>query len=170
MSELSTADLAGIGTTPHAHEREGAVESYDSRRGYAPTGDGEHKLSDDVPQTVQPTSPMSEPVTAAGPSTMPPQDGDPTAARSAPLFPTGEAEGFRSRWHEVQVGFVDDPGTAVEQADSLVAEMIRRLAKVFADERSKIEAQSSRGDNISTEDLRVALRQYRSFFDRLLSV
>ena len=112
-----------------------------------------------------PSEPKAERAAEAGR-----QDGDPTADRSAPLFPTGEAEGFRVRWREVQVGFVDDPRTAVEQADGLVAEMMQRLAKMFADERGRLEAQSSRGDNISTEDLRVALRQYRSFFDRLLSV
>jgi len=86
------------------------------------------------------------------------------------LFPTGEAEGFRSRWVEVQTGFVDEPRNAVEQADGLVAEMMKRLATVFADERARLEEQWSRGDDISTEDLRQALRRYRSFFDRLLSV
>jgi hypothetical protein len=80
------------------------------------------------------------------------------------------AGGFRSRWQEVQTGFVDEPRHAVAQADGLVAEMMQRLAKVFADARGKLEEQWSRGDDISTEDLRVALRRYRSFFDRLLSV
>jgi len=89
---------------------------------------------------------------------------------AAPLFPTGEVEQFRSRWVEVQTGFVDEPRNAVEQADGLVAEMMKRLATVFADERAKLEEQWSRGDDISTEDLRQALRRYRSFFDRLLSV
>lgn len=86
------------------------------------------------------------------------------------LFPTGEAERFRTRWMDVQTGFVDEPRSAVEQADSLVAEMMKRLAQVFADERGKLEEQWSRGDDISTEDLRLALRRYRSFMDRLLSV
>ena len=65
---------------------------------------------------------------------------------------------------------MDEPRDAVEQADGLVAEMMKRLAQVFADERGKLEEQWSRGDDISTEDLRQALRRYRSFFDRLLSV
>jgi hypothetical protein len=94
----------------------------------------------------------------------------PATEGSTPLFPPGEADGFRSRWTEVQTGFVDEPRSAVEQADGLVAEMMKRLAQVFADERAKLEEQWSRGDDISTEDLRVALRRYRSFFDRLLSV
>jgi hypothetical protein len=58
----------------------------------------------------------------------------------------------------------------VEQADALVAEVIKRLADSFAAERSKLEGQWGRGDDVSTEDLRIALRRYRSFFDRLLSV
>ena len=59
---------------------------------------------------------------------------------------------------------------AVEQADSLVAEVIKRLANSFAEERSKLDGQWGRGDNVSTEDLRVALQRYRAFFDRLLKV
>jgi hypothetical protein len=97
-------------------------------------------------------------------------DGATTSDGAAPLFPSGEAETFRGRWVEVQTGFVDEPRRAVEQADSLVAEMMKRLATVFADERGKLEEQWSRGDDIGTEDLRQALRRYRSFFDRLLSV
>jgi hypothetical protein len=98
-------------------------------------------------------------------------DGASSSMNSAePLFPSGEVEGFRTRWTEVQTGFVDEPRSAVEQADGLVAEMMKRLAQVFADERGKLEEQWSRGDDISTEDLRQALRRYRSFMDRLLSV
>jgi hypothetical protein len=89
---------------------------------------------------------------------------------ASPLFPAGEAEGFRTRWTTVQTGFVDEPRSAVEQADTLVAEMMKRLAQVFAEERAHLEEQWSRGDDISTEDLRQALRRYRSFFDRLLQV
>ena len=91
-------------------------------------------------------------------------------AGSSPLFPSGELEGLRSRWKEVQTAFVDEPRKAVEQADGLVASAMKRLAEVFAEERSKLEQQWDRGDNVSTEDLRVALQRYRSFFDRLLSV
>jgi hypothetical protein len=90
--------------------------------------------------------------------------------RSTPLFSTDEASQFRSRWDAIQVGFVDEPRRAVEQADELVASTIKRLAEIFADERTKLEHQWSRGDQVSTEDLRVALQRYRSFFGRLLSV
>ena len=90
--------------------------------------------------------------------------------RPTPLFPENESTNFRNRWTEIQAAFVDEPRRAVEQADALVAEVIKRLASSFADERSKLEGQWGRGDNVSTEDLRVALQRYRAFFDRLLSV
>jgi hypothetical protein len=81
-----------------------------------------------------------------------------------------EIGGYRTRWDAVQTGFVDEPRKAVEQADTLVAHVIKRLSEVFAEERSKLEGQWDRGNQISTEDLRVALQKYRSFFQRLLSV
>jgi hypothetical protein len=87
-----------------------------------------------------------------------------------PLFDTSETETFRDRWHGVQGGFVDEPRQAVQKADELVATVIKRLAEVFADERSKMEHDWAKGQDVSTEDLRQALRRYRSFFDRLLSV
>jgi hypothetical protein len=90
--------------------------------------------------------------------------------KSTPLFPENEATNFRNRWTEIQAAFVDEPRRAVEQGDALVADVIKRLASSFADERSKLEGQWGRGDNVSTEDLRVALQRYRAFFDRLLSV
>jgi hypothetical protein len=89
---------------------------------------------------------------------------------STPLFPNNEVENLRTRWKEVQTAFVDEPRRAVEQADGLVASAMKRLAEVFAEERSKLEKQWDRGDTVSTEDLRVALQRYRTFFHRLLSV
>jgi len=94
---------------------------------------------------------------------------DRTDARTN-LFPSAELEGLRTRWKEIQTAFVDEPRKAVEQADGLVASAMKRLAEVFAQERSGLEQQWDRGDNVSTEDLRVALQRYRTFFDRLLSV
>jgi hypothetical protein len=86
-----------------------------------------------------------------------------------PLFGGDEAERYRSRWSEVQAAFVDEPRRAVEDADALVAEPMRRLAETFANERSKLEQQWDRDGDVSTEDLRIGLQRYRSFFDRLLS-
>lgn len=86
------------------------------------------------------------------------------------LFRTEETGQFRTRWTEVQGAFVDSPRSAVERADSLVAETMKRLAEMFSEERAKLEAQWDRGDNVTTEDLRVALQRYRAFFDRLLNI
>jgi hypothetical protein len=95
-----------------------------------------------------------------------------TSSDSAPtpLFVNQESEDFRHRWNDIQTGFVDEPRQAVERADELVASAIKRLAEIFATERSSLEEQWARGGDASTEDLRVALRRYRAFFDRLLSV
>jgi hypothetical protein len=89
---------------------------------------------------------------------------------ATPLFPENELGDLRDRWSKIQTDFVDEPRKAVEQADSLVASAMKRLAEVFAEERSKLEHQWDRGDKVSTEDLRVALQRYRTFFHRLLSV
>jgi len=99
------------------------------------------------------------------------RSGSDNREQSAPLFAADEGQRFRTHWTEIQTAFVDEPRKAVEQADNLVAEIIQRLAKIFADERAKLEHEWSRADDgVSTEDLRQALRRYRSFFDRLLSV
>jgi len=90
-------------------------------------------------------------------------------AKTAPLLPGDQTDNYRSRWEEIQTGFVDEPRHAVERADQLVAEVIKRIAEVFADERGKLEGQWSRGGEVDTEALRVALTRYRSFFERLLS-
>jgi hypothetical protein len=85
------------------------------------------------------------------------------------LFPNDQSERFTSRWQEIQTSFVDEPRAAVADADSLVADLMQRLAASFSQERERLESQWDRGDDVSTEDLRVALTRYRSFFDRLLS-
>lgn len=86
------------------------------------------------------------------------------------LFGSDEAQKFRSRWENIQIGFVDEPRQSVERADELVAEVINRLAEMFATQRRELEPNLGTGDDLSTEDLRVALRRYRSFFDRLLTI
>ena len=110
------------------------------------------------------------PEDVAGPTAAPAATTAATDEGAALLFAPGDTEGYRSRWTEVQTGFVDDPRHAVEQADGLVAEVMKHLAEVFADERAGLERQWSQGQEADTEGLRVALRRYRSFFDRLLSV
>jgi hypothetical protein len=88
---------------------------------------------------------------------------------AAPLLEGEDAGAFRSRWNEIQVRFVDEPRVSVQKADGLVAEMMERLTQMFFEERTSLEGQWERGDDVSTEDLRIALRRYRSFFERLLS-
>lgn len=95
---------------------------------------------------------------------------DVAETRSAPLLPAEVVDDFHEKWTDIQAGFVDEPRRAVERADGLVAEAIKRLAESFANERAKLEKQWDRGGDVSTEDLRQALQRYRSFFSRLLSV
>ena len=92
-----------------------------------------------------------------------------SAGDSAPLLSAEASSSFQRRWDEVQTRFVDQPRGAVEEADGLVANLMQQLAEGFAQERERLEAQWDRGEDISTEDLRVALQRYRSFFQRLLS-
>ena len=88
----------------------------------------------------------------------------------AALMPENETQQMRLRWDKIQTGFVDEPRQAVKQADELIASSITQIAEQFARERARLEQQWDRGDQVSTEDLRQALRRYRAFFDRLLSV
>jgi hypothetical protein len=90
--------------------------------------------------------------------------------QEGPLLPQDVVQEFRSRWDQIQTGFVDEPREAVRQADELVANAIKRLADSFAEARAGLERQWDRGGDVSTEDLRVGLRRYRTFFQRLLSV
>jgi hypothetical protein len=87
-----------------------------------------------------------------------------------PLFAGDETSRLRADWDQVQASFVDEPRQAVEQADRLVATAIKRLAEIFADEKARLEGQWDRGGDVDTEDLRQALRRYRAFFGRVLSV
>ncbi len=91
-------------------------------------------------------------------------------AKMITLLNNDQLQNFRSRWTDIQTGFVDEPRRAVEQADNLVAEVMQELARTFANEKDNLEGQWGRGQDVSTEDLRQALQRYRSFFDRLLSL
>jgi hypothetical protein len=145
---LSTADLAGIGSATQATTDVSGTET---------TASPEQGLE---PQFLAPAPTADQP---ARPSQT--KEETPT-----PLFAADAAESFRSRWQDIQTSFIDEPTRAVEQAASLVAEIMQQLAKTFAAERARLEEQGAHGKDISTEDLRMALRHYRSFFDRLLSI
>lgn len=92
----------------------------------------------------------------------------PDATQRSALFNTSDSDRLRSRWADAQAEFVDSPQQAVQDADALVAELMQQLAETFARERATLEQQWVRGEDVSTEDLRVALTRYRSFFERLL--
>lgn len=93
-----------------------------------------------------------------------------TEGEYAVLMDEDKAEGFRSRWNEIQTEFVDDPRSSVERADELVEMVVKNITDNFAEERAVLENQWSRGEEASTEDLRIAIKRYRSFFNRLLSL
>ena len=96
------------------------------------------------------------------------QQQDERASMNEPLLSASDGEGIKDRWEQIQVRFVDEPQASVRDADALVQELMQRLADSFDQERSRLEEQWERGEQASTEDLRTALQQYRSFFRRLL--
>lgn len=101
-----------------------------------------------------------------------PSDGGRRGAHSEAqrtLLSGDRLDDFRERWDEIQTGFVDDPRRSVEEADALVAELMREIADTFSRERETLEGQWDRGESVDTEDLRTALQRYRDFFNRLLS-
>ena len=115
--------------------------------------------------------PVAEPVAANDMATA----GDKTATDRdqetlVPLFTNEECQSLRSRWENLQVSFVDEPLQSVERADQLINETINGLARGFSSQRERLERRWHRDQGVLTEDLRVAFRRYRSFFDRLLSM
>jgi len=99
-----------------------------------------------------------------------PVAGKPDDGFTGPLLAHDASDEMRSRWESIQTRFVDDPSSAVRDADELVSSAIKRLSETFANERANLERQWSQGKDASTEDLRLALRRYRAFFQRLLAV
>jgi hypothetical protein len=92
------------------------------------------------------------------------------SARNEGSVGTRQLEDLRGRWAGIQAGFVDDPHKAVQEADALVSSAIKQIEERFSDQRAQLEKQGSKGSEASTEDLRVAMQNYRALFDRLLSM
>lgn len=166
---LTTADLAGAGT------RSGAETS-------KPVGvrDGSDSGTEGGPKLVRNEGDAGDAIAGSPNSEVPVRPGDknpgkdsvreiPGTAGSTSLLSETELADMRSRWSGIQAGFVDEPRRSVEQADQLVASAIQKLAEGFARERASLESQWESGNNVSTEDLRLALQRYRSFFGRLLN-
>jgi hypothetical protein len=145
-SELSTADLAK------------APDRLDHRQ------DVDDRQHEEVgPQRMKPV--RSEHANADVAERRPP-----AAAEATALLPEGQLKELQSAWNNIQTSFVDEPRTAVRQADGLVASTMQQLANAFSRERTNLEQQWDRGDSVSTEDLRIAFQRYRSFFQRMLSL
>jgi hypothetical protein len=114
-----------------------------------------------VSQSIPYTAPVVETITHEAPIGV-------NAGLSAALLDREESENFRLRWNDIQGKFVDEPRTAVQQADKLVSEVIEHITHNFANEHRSLEVQWNHEDDVSTEDLRKALQHYRSFFNRLV--
>jgi hypothetical protein len=142
---LTTADFAGAASKPEQRETNAAAAQEQEQR---------QELRQDQQREIDDA-----------------RQPQPSGAQDlAALFDPDVARRFRARWDEVQIGFVDDPRQAVRQADELVAQVMKSLAETFSAERASLEEQLEQTDSASTENLRVALRRYRSFFQRLLSL
>jgi hypothetical protein len=151
---LSTAEIAGV-----REERDRA----DDRGREATTQNA--LRTDDNGTRREDRSEMESSYAAKGLS----DTSDPANNAKAALMPSEAAESHREHWMEIQTRFVDDPKDAVEQADGLVAEVMQVVATRFAEQRKGLESQWQEGHEASTEDLRKAMQQYRSFFERLLA-
>lgn len=92
----------------------------------------------------------------------------PNPASRTPYLAEADSERVNEQWKRVQTDFVDDPRKSVSEAHQLVSEMVERIVETFSQERNELEQQWSKGANVSTEDLRVCLQRYRTFFERLL--
>jgi hypothetical protein len=159
-----TLDPSGTG------DQDSGFESAGSDASLTPDPAADHPSDTRVADTE--TDPAANNVggqLGSGPGEPRMQDAASAGTDHEPLFASDQSERFTSRWQEIQTSFVDQPRDAVKEADALVADLMQRLAASFSQERERLEAQWDRGDDVSTEDLRVALTRYRSFFDRLLS-
>jgi hypothetical protein len=166
---ITTADLAARAEERRQAEGRPSLLRNERRIDSEPTivsrSREEQELSD------RPTPPKGAPIPLTrGDDIEAPSGATPADDQPAALFSEAHISDFRSRWSDIQTGFVDEPRQSVESADSLVASLMQKLAEGFAGERDRLEKQWDRGDEVSTEDLRIALRRYRSFFDRLLRV
>ena len=95
---------------------------------------------------------------------------EPPAQTPQSVLSREQVDELRDRWNTIQTAFIDEPRRSVKDADALVASATKQLTEAFANQRSQLEKQWTRGDQVSTEELRVTLQQYRTFFSRLLAI
>ncbi len=174
-SDSVSDDIAGSGVSapppaqnqqPPSPQDPGRYAEDPSGRGDSPSGRGE-----------SPSAAPQRPVAAAQTSEQeaPPAAPDPGAgagdgADGAKHSVIGDPSGYATRWESIQVGFVDDPRSAVQEAETLVSDVMTEVARIFQQQQQRLEVQWSGGDRASTDDLRVAFQRYRDFFQRLLQV
>ena len=91
----------------------------------------------------------------------------PAAAAPGALLGSLDAGEVRGRFLDIQAGFIDEPRQAVEEAGRFVDDLLRQVADSLQQQRSQLAGAT---DEASTEDLRLALRGYRQFVDRLLGL
>lgn len=132
--------------------------------------ESQNKLSTDAIADAGKHDSAQDPGEEPGRSLSVQDSGDRAPGQLEPLFDDKVDHEFRGKWQQIQTGFVDEPRSAVERADELVAELMQRLAQSFSQQRNNLEHQWDASDKVSTEELRVALTKYRSFFERLLSI
>jgi len=188
---LSTADLAAAARRPNsaadanevdANEADANEEAEARRAAREPSAAREPDAAREADAAVGKDAPKGRWYSERAGATPPADRATPAADRPPadeatrsgaelePLFTPEMAETYRSRWISIQSGFVDDPRRAVRSGDELVAQIMTNLADTFAEERHRVEAQLDSTGEGSTEELRVSLRRYRSFFERLLSL
>lgn len=141
----------------------------DERLGYSPDDRTSQPSGDRLSQQGAVTNPSGGQGVSPGTTDSGASGGSSTAIGDD-LFADDEMVGLRARWDSVQASFVDDPKECVQKADGLVSDVVEQLTSSFTHARSRLEEQWARGEEASTEDLRIALKRYREFFDRLLAV
>jgi hypothetical protein len=153
-TRLSTDDIVGA---DRDHDTDDRTEPELDNR-HTPAENDEAPLDNQTPPRENDEAPLDN-------QTRPRENDD------APLelFGRDDVDRFRVEWREIQARFVDDPRDAVQGADHLVAEVMRSLATTFSEHKHELEGQWQEGSDAETEDLRQALRHYRTFFNQLLS-
>ena len=156
-TDKDTNSPIGISDSLADKDRVLAAVIHETPMGGTVAADGPMSMDETIPYNASVYEPISDEATIstnAGSSTAP--------------VDREESENLRTRWNDIQAKFVDEPRSAVQQADALVSEVIEKITQMFANEHSALESQWKQGNDVSTEDLRKALQRYRSFFNRLV--
>jgi hypothetical protein len=175
QTDINTRPTADV--DPSAQREPVSVETEPSASQANPPATADAPPVETAPADATPIDESAPPLETAPADATPTESSDVSSESPAaedsltdkPLFADGTLSGLRSRWDDVQAAFVDDPKECVHKADALVAQVVEQLTTGFSDARSRLEAQWARGEDASTEDLRLALKRYREFFQRLLS-